>query len=60
MKPGTWQKSSRSSDTANCVEVQWHKSSQCDANGGSCVEVGRRKVDRPRDKEVHDEQRPMA
>ena len=39
MKPNTWQKSRRSGDTANCVEVQWRTSS-LSGNNGQCVEVG--------------------
>jgi hypothetical protein len=49
MTPDEWKKSSLSSTDISCVEVQWRTSSQCDANGGNCVEVGRRKVDRPDD-----------
>jgi hypothetical protein len=33
-----WRKSSFSSDSANCVEVSWTRSSAC--HQGSCVEVG--------------------
>jgi hypothetical protein len=33
-----WRKSSFSSDSANCVEVSWARSSAC--HQGSCVEVG--------------------
>lgn len=40
VRPDEWTKSSDSSTDPSCVEVQWATSSLCDANGGSCVEVG--------------------
>ncbi|WP_081916205.1 DUF397 domain-containing protein [Saccharothrix sp. NRRL B-16314] len=33
-----WRKSSRSADTANCVEVSWRKSSRSNSTA-NCVEV---------------------
>ena len=35
-----WRKSSRSADTANCVEVLWRKSSRSNSSA-NCVEVAR-------------------
>jgi hypothetical protein len=38
MKPGTWQTSSYSTATGQCVEVGWYKSSYC-TTAANCVEV---------------------
>lgn len=35
-----WAKSSRSSDTFNCVEVRFRSASRCDNSGPNCLEVG--------------------